>query len=457
MKPLAEVEAILIDCGLKASGLDQGALHAVRVSLAPEQRPRGRSSADPQPLPLANAMALAGFVFGMHTRFESPTADEQKWIDDSAAYVRGIIPEIPVLDAPEWIYFELGQWGATGDRTYLSRLIDRAKHRDGSSNAISASGQALGILQLAAFSNPAYVGIYQGLGFDPDAVKYGDNPSGLESFETLRGDREIEPLKTGVLDPDAGKPETQGSTSSLPGAAYATGLKVSDPVTFSGMSAFLGSVEARDGVIVTAVGAISITDALAAIGALTAVTRALLLPLPFDGYQWDDYAGVGAPASILFTVDVFEGERLKLFQPVALQPVYVAGRALFDGGGWLPSLYDGAVNTFMPLQSDRVYDLNAAKCLIATALRKKLATGGSTPAGYNPAPTAADAAAVVVASQSIKTPAEDGANSDSSASNPAPATPAAGSGAVARLQTAAKAEQLKSAAKKKAAKNKRKR
>jgi hypothetical protein len=405
MKPLTEVEAILIDSGLKASGLDYKALGSVGAMLAPPKS-RGRGK-DPEAVPVQSLMAFAGFAIAVASRTaDSLGAADASEVDNLKAGAKGareLFDSIPALDASEWIYFELGQWGATGDRTYLSRIMDRARHRDGSSAAISASSAALGILQLAAFTNPAYLGIFSEMGFDPEAVRYGNNPSGRESFEALRGDRDIQP-ETVVLDPDAEQAAAAGAVSSTL-AASASGAYVAPAVRESARhsSPWLRSIlaDSSTGSVNTGLGPVSITDALGAIVALTVETRRLLLPLPYEGYQWDDFAGSDvAPSSILFTNDSFEGERLKLFQPSPLNPLFIAGRVTQDGIEYVPSLYDPVSGMFMPL-GGRVNDLNFAKFTVASRLKAVLAGSGATPSGSAPPPTPEQAAATQVASQSI--------------------------------------------------------
>jgi hypothetical protein len=111
-----------------------------------------------------------------------------------------------------------------------------------------------------------------------------------------------------------------------------------------------------------------------------------------------------APASILFTLDVFEGERLKLFQPNPLNALFIAGRVVQEGLNYVPSIFDAASGMFMPL-GGRLPDLNLSKFMVASRLKSMLAAGGATPSGSPPPPTAAEAAAVQVASQTIVAPA----------------------------------------------------
>jgi hypothetical protein len=359
-------------------------------------------------------MALAGFTIGEQSRLLGDfgaTPPVREAFEATLKEARELFDTIPALDSPVWIYFELGQWGATGDRTYLSRIMDRARYRDGSSAAISSSGTALGILQLAAFSNAAYLGIYSEMGFNPEAVKYGANGNlGRESFEALRGDRDIQ-ADVVVLDPDAPLAEAAAIAQAaaprrealIPARVGAAAYVAPVVVDGSALTGFLESIAAdpSTGVVNTGLGPVSISHALAAIVAFTVETRRLLLPLPYEGYQWDDYAGSDmAPASILFTVDSFEGERLKLFQPNPLNPLFVAGRVTQHGVEYTPSLYDAASGMFMPL-GGMVNDLNFAKFTVANRFKASLAGSGATPSGSAPAPTAEQAAATQVASQSI--------------------------------------------------------
>lgn len=403
MKPISEVETILLDSGLKASGLDFAALESVRGLIGAGSR---RSMAA---LPMENRMALAGFTLAQLDRIELDPAmgsDLKQGFANQAKVVRDEFDRIPALDSPEWIYFELGQWGATGDRTYLSRIMDRARHRDGSGVTIQASTAAIGVLQLAAFSNAAYLGIFSEMGFDPDAVKYANVSIGNFSLDKLRGDRDIQPDAV-VLDPDYEAAQT--AAASAP-ASVPSPLAMAQPITTRAASAtgqvslLIPTIAANlsSGQIDSAAGPVSISDGLRFILQLTAATRQLLLPLPYEGYQWDDYAGNDTvPASILFTADAVDAERLKLFQPVALQPLFVAGRVIHDGLGWVPSQFDAAGRMFMPLSDVRLDDINDAKFVVTTWFRKRLAESGSTPAGSSPAPSADEAAATKVGAQTI--------------------------------------------------------
>jgi hypothetical protein len=447
MKPLHEVEALLLDAGLKASGLDHAALESIRGMLAPEKS-RGRGH-NPEVFPLPNKMALAGFTIAEHARAvngEMP-GSEVDVLAHSTANVRQLFDSVPPLDSEVWCYFELGQWGATGDRTYLSRIMDRARHRDGSSASIASSSHALGLLQLAAFSNPAYLGIYSEMGFDPEAVKYSNNPAPRTSFDSLRGDLDLS-IQAVDLDPDAGKPETK------PAAIPAVMTARADspiPSALAGVSSDVVQSDSDSGTISTPFGSISITDALATISALTVATRRLLLPLPYEGYQWDDYAGSDTtPASVLFTNDTFEGERLKLFQPVPLNPTFIAARVAHDGVGWIPALFDPAAIAFMPVRVPdvRFDDLNDAKFAAASALRKKLAASGAVATGSPAPPTPEEAAATQVGAQTIRQNAIEG---DAAPVLEAPAAAAAQPAAVApKKKTAAKKATKKAAAKRKA-------
>ena len=342
-----ELDSLLFTTALSASFADLKTLQSV-------QRKIGKAE--------ENRMTLAGFSLGLAEHFPG----EGVAVDD----VRALFTTLPGPDQAIWLDFELGQFAATGDYSYLLRIVRFAKNRDGSTASIVAGHQAASLLDLAMKVEPGYVDILRGYNYVAGAPVLQSNPVDRASYDKLRGDRTAEPAVV--------------TTAVLPTAEETAGLGGMVP-------ALVDSIDPNQahGSIDSLVGPVSVTDALSLISALTYATRRLILPLPFDGYQWDDYAGSAEkPTHALFTPDTIEGERLRWLQPVAVAAMFIAGRVIEKLGENNRVEFHAAIyldGEFVHVGVDA--DLNRAKFLVASAVRAHIE---SLPAAAAPAaaPTA---------------------------------------------------------------------
>jgi hypothetical protein len=352
------------------------------LNLADANRPPDETSEQIQAVltsdrPASNIRVSHGFELALVT--------DPEYAEDMLGHGTDVFPNSPL--AVEWIDVWIGAFGASGDLKYLSRIVRASRHRDGSSEAIHRSSMVSAMLQFAvenglqpkvvvALSNLGFGGSY--LDAPPDAEELADmRKLNIHAGMTITA-QAIEEAWT--EQPIANSHEyvrPEGLVNSIRMLGSPGGRLEPEPVIASCAGAEDIEPDYESGNVSISGVLVSISHASEVSDALRTAVRKLILPLPFEGWQWDDFAGsAGAQKSILFTVDTFEAERIGgLIQPNRSASLFVIGEVHhLDNGQFGAIVHTGERITTgrMPITLNQFRLLNSAKCAVAKAVHEFL-------------------------------------------------------------------------------------
>lgn len=215
----------------------------------------------------------------------------------------------------------LGLWAALGNPKVLGELVRRAKHRDGSTDAVIHGGEALNILRDAYHNLPGFQSHLESLGFTPSKVRFGDYPYTGLIDQVMNG-----PDKTPAAPPPApaalvenavqepAPPVDQVAAEAAPApvpAAPAWNAPGTPAPPIVGVSARANLDNATIAAVIggNMVGVLRVTDALALGMALGMAGRAILIPM--EGYAWADIPDGTRSSSTLLLLDRYVAGELE--------------------------------------------------------------------------------------------------------------------------------------------------
>jgi len=256
-------------------------------------------------------LAGAGIILTLRSRFPEASL----WVADGSEILRSdleLVTKGGPQGSPEWNDYFVGAYAA-GDVGGLRELIRRAKHRDGTTAAVVAGTDAMGLLEAAAADSAAFAAVAAANGFRPGAVELGDHPPGSVTAFGVTGVAAAASDLTGLPSQTAATraPQTAGSTPPpvrrpggppLPTSAYrapapAAAAPAAGPAALaveSGPAPQLGAAPiatADMGGGIVRLGdpnrpaaRLAISEAIALGDSITASVRRLLLPA--EGFTW---------------------------------------------------------------------------------------------------------------------------------------------------------------------------